>query len=120
MRARFLIYFVISLPTGVFGVGTGTLVCEYPAAAKGLSKQESRNSQATVAAREDPRAWVAKGQAALENGDLDAAQAAFRHVIAADPRAGAAYSNLGVIAIRRKQWEHAIALLPNAEEPEPT
>src|SRR6266702_4839365 len=119
MRARFLIYFVISLPTGVLGVGTGTLVCECPVAAKELSKQESRNSQATKAARVDPRAWFAKGQAALENGDLDAAEAAFRQVIAADPRAGAAYSNLGVIAMRRKQWDHAIALLQKAERLEP-
>ena len=91
MRARFLIYFVILLPMGVLGVGTGTLVCECPAAAKELSKQESRNSQATTAATEDPRAWFAKGQAALENGDLDAAEGAFRQVIAADARAGAAY-----------------------------
>src|SRR6266568_1214177 len=119
MRARFLIYFVILLPTGMLGAGTETLVCEYPAAAKGLSKQESRNSQATEAARVDPRAWFAKGQAALENGDLDAAEAAFRQVIAADPRAGAAYSNLGVIAMRRKQWDRAIALLQKAEKLEP-
>src|SRR5260370_36951528 len=109
MRARFLIYFVISLPTGVFGVGTGTLVCEYPAAAKGLSKQESRNSQATLAAREDPRAWFAKGQAALENRDFDAAEAAFHQGIAADPRAGAPASNLGLSATRRQQGNTAIA-----------
>ncbi|PYT54644.1 MAG: hypothetical protein DMG43_05520 [Acidobacteria bacterium] len=119
MRARFLIYFVILPPTGVLGAGTGMLVCECPAAAKEPSKQESRNSQATVAAREDPRAWFAKGQAALENGDLDAAEGAFRQVIAADARAGAAYSNLGVIAIRRKQWDRAIALLRRAEKLEP-
>src|SRR5260370_10023353 len=119
MRARFLIYFVILLPMGVLGVGTGTLVCECPAAAKEMSKQDSRNSQTTGAGREDPRAWFAKGQAALESGDLDAAEAAFRQVIAADPRAGAAYSNLGVIAMRRKQWDHAIALLQKAEKLEP-
>src|SRR6266568_243876 len=119
MRARFPTYLAILLPTGMLGAGTGMLVCECPAAAKEPSKQESRNLQVTGAAREDPRAWFAKGQAALENGDLDAAEAAFRQVIAADPRAGAAYSNLGVIAMRRKQWDRAIALLQKAEKLEP-
>src|SRR5438094_3033832 len=119
MRARFPTYLAILLPTGMLGAGTGMLVCECPAAAKGLSNQESRNSQVTGAAREDPRGWFAKGQAALENGDLDAAEGAFRQVIATDPRAGAAYSNLGVIAMRRKQWDHAIVLLQKAEKLEP-
>jgi tetratricopeptide (TPR) repeat protein len=67
----------------------------------------------------DARAWFAKGQAALQGGELDAAAEAFRRVLALDPRAGAAYSNLGVIAMRRKEWDRAITLLRKAEELEP-
>src|SRR3989440_5878140 len=67
----------------------------------------------------DPQIWFAKGQTALQAGDLDAAEAAFRQVLAADPRAGSAYANLGVIAMRRKEWDHAITLLQKAEKLEP-
>src|ERR1700692_1770156 len=67
----------------------------------------------------DPQAWFAKGQAALQAGDLDAAEVEFRKVAAADPRSGAAYANLGVIAMRRKQWEQALALLQKAERLDP-
>ncbi len=66
-----------------------------------------------------PQAWFAKGQAALQAGDLDSAEEAFRKVTAADPRAGGAYANLGVIAMRRKQWDQALALLQKAERLEP-
>src|SRR5260370_203981 len=65
------------------------------------------------------QAWFAKGQAALQAGDLDSAEEAFRKVTAADPRAGGAYANLGVIAMRRKQWDQALALLQKAERLEP-
>lgn len=70
-------------------------------------------------ARSDAQAWFAKGQAALQSGDLDAAETAFRQVIASDSNAGAAYSNLGVIAMRRKEWDRAIPLLRKAEKLEP-
>src|ERR1700686_2279236 len=67
----------------------------------------------------DPQTWFAKGQAALQAGDLDSAEAEFRKVAAADPRSGAAYANLGVIAMRRKQWGQALALLQKAERLDP-
>ena len=67
----------------------------------------------------DAQAWFAKGQTALQAGDLDTAEAAFRRVLEADPRAGSAYANLGVIAMRRKDWDHAIGLLQKAEKLEP-
>ena len=63
----------------------------------------------------DPQTWFARGQAALQAGELDSAEADFRKVAAADPRAGAAFANLGVIAMRRKQWDQALALLQKAE-----
>ena len=67
----------------------------------------------------NPEKWFAQGQAALKDGNLDAAEAAFRRVLAADPGSGAAYSNLGVIAMRRKQWGRAIQLLRKAQTLDP-
>jgi len=64
----------------------------------------------------DAKAWFAKGQAALQSGDLDSAEQAFRKVLAADPTAGAAYANLGVIAMRRKNWDEAFKDLKKAEK----
>src|ERR1700751_533814 len=45
----------------------------------------------------DPKTWFAKGQAALQGGDLDSAEETFRRVLATDPNSGSAYANLGVI-----------------------
>ena len=70
-------------------------------------------------ARLEARASFAKGEAALKRGDLVGADVAFRRVIAADPQAGAAYSNLGVIAMRRKEWDRALTWLQKAEKLEP-
>src|SRR5215831_14948184 len=67
----------------------------------------------------DDRAQFEKGQRAIEEGDLDTAEAAFRQVLRADPRSAGAYSNLGVIAMRRKSWEQALKLLRAAEKLDP-
>jgi len=87
--------------------------------AEGVSERHSRPSPAGANQRIDPQTWFARGQAALQSGDLDAAEAAFRQVLAANARAGSAYANLGVIAMRRKEWDHAITLLQKAEKLEP-
>jgi Flp pilus assembly protein TadD len=71
-------------------------------------------------ATQNPAALFAQGQEALKSGNLEAAEAAFRGVLALDPRSGAAYSNLGVIAMRRKEWDKAITLLRKAETLAPT
>ena len=86
--------------------------------AKSITEQQSSPSPAANE-RMAPQTWFAKGQAALQAGELDAAEAAFYRVLAADPRAGSAYANLGVIAMRRKDWDHAIGLLQTAEKLEP-
>src|SRR5258705_2309862 len=52
----------------------------------------------------------AEGESALQRGELDAAEAAFRRVLAADPRAGGAYANLGVIAMRPRKWSQSLEL----------
>src|SRR5712664_2766340 len=115
MRARFVSLhtlataLVISLP----------LAGAWPAfarpAAERTAEQQSSPSPAGASHRMDPQAWFAKGQAALQNGDLDVAEAAFHQVLVADPGAGSAYANLGVVAMRRKDWDHAIELLHRAE-----
>src|SRR5271167_3328208 len=69
--------------------------------AKLLSPTQTKQS-ASVG---DAQAWFQKGQAALQSGDLNAAENAFRQVLVADPNAGSAYANLGVISMRRKNWE---------------
>src|SRR5580704_9552509 len=78
--------------------------------AAGAGAQESAPT-AKKSTQLDPQALFAKGQAALQEGDLDGAEKAFRKVLTIDPRAGAAYSNLGVIAMRRKDWNQALPLL---------
>ena len=82
-------------------------------------EKQSASTPNTASPRIDPRTWFAKGQAALQAGDLDSAEVAFRKVLVVDPQAGSAYANLGVIAIRRKNWDHAITLLHKAEKLEP-
>src|SRR5262249_43425871 len=80
---------------------------------------QSTTPRALQERRADAMTWFSKGQTTLQNGDLDAAEAAFRKVIALDPRSGAAYSNLGVVAMRRKDWDHAIKLLQTAQKLDP-
>src|SRR5258708_20662130 len=119
MRARFVSLsslaaaLVISLPLTGAWPGLARSEAERPA------EKQSSSSPTAANQRMDPKTWFAKGQAALQAGELDAAEAAFRRVLAADPGAGGAYANLGVIAMRRKEWEDAITLLDRAEKVEP-
>src|SRR5258708_38438716 len=83
------------------------------------SQRESLFAEAAAQTRTEPsdaKAWFAKGQAALQSDDLDLAEQAFRKVLAADPTAGAAYANLGVIAMRRRNWDEALQNLHKAEK----
>jgi tetratricopeptide (TPR) repeat protein len=56
-----------------------------------------------------------RGQDALNHGRLDEAERDFRQVLAADPRSGGAYANLGVVYMRRRQWTKALETLHEAE-----
>ena len=56
------------------------------------------------------------GQEALKNGNLDEAEQDFRRVLQLDPASGAAYANLGVVHMRRRQWEKALEDLRKAEK----
>ncbi|MGB9466260.1 MAG: tetratricopeptide repeat protein [Candidatus Acidiferrum sp.] len=91
-----------------------------PSALIGAPLSFSQQASTTApSSHPDPQAWFAQGQAALQSGDLLGAEAAFRRVLSVDPQSGAAYANLGVIAMRRKEWDHALTLLQKAEKLEP-
>jgi tetratricopeptide (TPR) repeat protein len=51
----------------------------------------------------------------LKENRLAEAELDFRRVLAADPQAGGAYANLGVVYMRRKQWTKALEMLRKAE-----
>jgi tetratricopeptide (TPR) repeat protein len=75
----------------------------------------ARPRGAASAAAEDPAQIFSAGQDALNHSQLDTAERDFRAVLAANPQAGAAYANLGVVYMRRKQWTKALEMLRQAE-----
>jgi tetratricopeptide (TPR) repeat protein len=64
----------------------------------------------------NPALLFKDGQDALAKGDLDTASSDFEEVLKLDPGSGAAHANLGVIAMRRKNWEQALAELHKAQK----
>ena len=84
----------------------------------GMSLPAPRQSSAAVtgkAASRDPAQIFQRGQDALGRGNLDDAERDFRQVLEMDSQAGAAYANLGVVYMRRKQWAKALGELKTAE-----
>src|SRR6266481_9253417 len=73
-------------------------------------------AQAAKAEHADVAKTFQQGQIALQAGELDSAEVDFRRVLRADPRAAAAYVNLGVIEMRRKNWDKALVELRHAEK----
>jgi tetratricopeptide (TPR) repeat protein len=69
--------------------------------------------------RAEAAAAFARGQQALQTGDLATADGSFRKVLSIDPQAAPAYANLGVIAMRRQQWDQALTQLQKAEKLDP-
>jgi tetratricopeptide (TPR) repeat protein len=67
----------------------------------------------------DPRKLFEAGESALRDGNLDDAERDFQRVLAIDPQSAAAYANLGVVYMRRKQWPQALATLEKAEKLSP-
>jgi len=68
------------------------------------------------AAAGDPAQIFQRGQDALARGNLDQAERDFRQVLEIDPQAGAAYANLGVVYMRRKEWSKALGELQKARK----
>src|SRR5580698_5234032 len=110
MSSRFRACFAHSLSIGLMAT---FCVCFTPPPSCGFSLPLSQQSSpggtgnASHASAVDPKVSFAEGQASLQSGDLATAEAAFRRVLSVDPQSGAAYANLGVIAMRRKEWDHA-------------
>jgi len=73
------------------------------------------SSPAIVTQAPDPQQLFEDGENALNHGKLDDAERAFRGVLATNPQIAGAYANLGVIAMRRKQWRQALELLHEAQ-----
>jgi tetratricopeptide (TPR) repeat protein len=80
----------------------------------------AQRSQAAAAQSGDRQASLQKelrgGEAALKAGDLEGAERDFRSALRIDPDIAGAYANLGVISIRRRQWEEALGMLRKAEQ----
>jgi tetratricopeptide (TPR) repeat protein len=76
----------------------------------------SERATASTAPERDPQHIFASGEKALASGNLEQAELDFKRVLALDPRAAPAYANLGVIHMRRKQWDAALTNLREAEK----
>jgi len=83
----------------------------------GMSLPAAQQASGAVgkAASRDPAQIFQRGQDALGRGNLDDAERDFRQVLEIDSQAGAAYANLGVVYMRRKQWAKALGELKAAE-----
>ncbi|HKN34173.1 MAG TPA: tetratricopeptide repeat protein [Terriglobales bacterium] len=82
------------------------------------SKNRASRGLATTAA--DPKPFFMAGETALRNADLSLAEREFRRVLSIDPRSAGAYANLGVIHMRRKEWDPALRMLRKADSLAPT
>lgn len=78
-----------------------------------------KSGASTATTSSDPAQIFAHGQAALNTGQLSEAEKDFRRVLELDPQSGAAYTNLGVVYMRRKQWTKAVSVLEKAERLNP-
>jgi tetratricopeptide (TPR) repeat protein len=101
LRLYLLLFVLISLPP---------FRCQGQAtSASGIGRTHPKSGQ-------NPQAIFAEGQTALESGDLAKAEREFRRVLAIDPQAAAAYANLGVVNMRRQQWDQAIRMFKKAQK----
>jgi tetratricopeptide (TPR) repeat protein len=100
-----------SITSNIFGI---VLLLAATAVYGALPGQQAPPGAARSSAA-DPAKFFARGQLALQNGKLDEAEKAFREVLQIDPQSGAAYTNLGVVYMRRKQWGKAVSTLEKAE-----
>jgi len=82
-----------------------------------LAKQTQGTTTApgkTTSGQVNQQKLFSEGEAALRDGDLDRAERAFKAFINADPQYAPAYANLGVVYMRRKQWDDALKVLDKA------
>src|SRR5437016_864776 len=98
-------------PAAIFALGIGLWAGGMPP--RSVAGAEG---QSAAAGHADLTKIFQHGQAALQANDLDTAEADFLNVLQADPKAAAAYVNLGVIQMRRKNWDKALKDLRHAEK----
>ncbi|HMC74029.1 MAG TPA: tetratricopeptide repeat protein, partial [Terriglobales bacterium] len=80
-----------------------------------LASAQSSPAEQPSAGQQSPQKLFIQGENALRAGELQRAEASFQQVIALDPQAAGAYANLGVIYMRRRQWNQALRTLRKAE-----
>lgn len=85
-----------------------------------LCSPRSISQEVSATARANSQALAVKtaymqGQDALVRGDVDEAEQRFREVLTLDPQNAGAHANLGVIAMRHREWNRALAELKTAE-----
>ena len=85
-------------------------------AGMGLRAVQASGTAARKPVAENPAQIFQRGQDALARGNLDEAERDFRQVLEVDPQAGAAYANLGVVDMRRKEWTKALGELQKAKK----
>src|SRR5260370_4934165 len=101
----FVVLFLLFLSSGMTSGVTNTISVQSTAAAK----KAAGAAPAAPAAR-DPQKLFEAGEAALHAGKLDEAERAVRQVVAINPGAAAAYTNLGVIHMRPQHEPHALQM----------
>lgn len=82
-------------------------------------QKPAKSGASAAATSSDPATIFAHGQAALNSGQLNEAETDFRRVLELDSQSAAAYTNLGVVYMRRKQWSKAVSALEKAERLNP-
>lgn len=87
--------------------------CTVSTQAQSVTPDETKVSSGSD---QDPAQIFARGERALTDGNLREAELDFKRVLALDPRAAAAYVNLGVIQMRHKQWDAALSSLHSAQK----
>jgi tetratricopeptide (TPR) repeat protein len=88
-----------------FGLGWLPVLCALAAVPIG----------AMAAVQDGPAELFRAGKQAMQSGQLAVAEADFRKVIALDPKSGAAHVNLGVVYMRERRWDDAVAELRVAQ-----
>src|SRR5215475_1000707 len=88
-----------------------------PAGVRAQSPQRRASATPSAGVKpRDPAVLFERGERALKENSLGEAESDFRQVLAIDPHAGAAYANLGVVYMRRKQWPRALEALNRAKQ----
>jgi tetratricopeptide (TPR) repeat protein len=80
------------------------------------SQQGTSTTTISGTAQRATQELLVKGEAALREGNLDDAESAFNHVLSLDPNSSPACTSLGLIAIRRQEWQRAVDLLQKAKQ----